>query len=136
MEARAGHITAAISNTHAEPVYLSLGCVALSCVRGPDSLITQQLEQLADDEALVHEVRQCGMIAGIELRRSDGRAFDGNLRVGEMVSVMARDYQVLTRPIMDTLVVMPPLSISMDEIKTLCGGLASAIRDYRVTHDA
>jgi adenosylmethionine-8-amino-7-oxononanoate aminotransferase len=70
------------------------------------------------------------------LRRSDGRAFDGNLRVGEMVSVMARDYQVLTRPIMDTLVVMPPLSISMDEIKTLCGGLASAIRDYRVTHDA
>jgi adenosylmethionine-8-amino-7-oxononanoate aminotransferase len=98
--------------------------------------LTQQLEQLADDEALVHEVRQCGMIAGIELRRSDGRAFDGNLRVGEMVSVMARDYQVLTRPIMDTLVVMPPLSISMDEIKTLCGGLASAIRDYRVTHDA
>ena len=98
--------------------------------------LTRQLEQLADDEALVHEVRQCGMIAGIELRGSDGRAFDGNLRVGEMVSVMARDYQVLTRPIMDTLVVMPPLSISMDEIKTLCGGLASAIRDYRVTHDA
>ena len=74
------------------------------------------------------------MIAGIELRGRDGQPFDQTLRVGEKVSVMAREYQVLTRPILDTLVVMPPLSISIDEIEILCSGLASAIRDYAGMH--
>ena len=92
--------------------------------------LSDQLAKLADDEPLVYEVRQCGMIAGIELRGRDGQPFDQTLRVGEKVSVMAREYQVLTRPILDTLVVMPPLSISIDEIEILCSGLASAIRDY------
>ena len=92
--------------------------------------LSEQLAKLADDEPLVYEVRQCGMIAGIELRGRDGQPFDKTLRVGEKVSVMAREYQVLTRPILDTLVVMPPLSISIDEIEILCSGLGSAIRDY------
>ncbi|MDG1357864.1 MAG: adenosylmethionine--8-amino-7-oxononanoate transaminase [Akkermansiaceae bacterium] len=95
-----------------------------------------ELKKMAENEPLIYEVRQCGLIAGIELRRSNGQVFDGKLRVGEKVSVMARDYQVLTRPIVDTLVVMPPLSISTDEIKILCGGLAAAIKDYRSTLDA
>ena len=92
--------------------------------------LSEQLAKLADDEPLVYEVRQCGMIAGIELRGRDGQPFDQTSRVGEKVSVMAREYQVLTRPILDTLVVMPPLSISIDEIEILCSGLGSAIRDY------
>ena len=96
--------------------------------------LSEQLAKLADDEPLVYEVRQCGMIAGIELRGRDGQPFDKQWRVGEKVSVMAREYQVLTRPILDTLVVMPPLSISIDEIDMLCSGLASAIRDYAGMH--
>lgn len=92
--------------------------------------MSTQLERLADTEPLVYEVRQCGMIAGIELRGKDGKPFDRQLRVGETVSVMARNYEVLTRPILDTLVVMPPLSISLDEIAILCGGLAAAISDF------
>lgn len=95
--------------------------------------LAAQLKELANEELLVYEVRQCGLIAGIELRRGDGQIFDRSHRVGEKVAVMARDYQVLTRPIADTLVVMPPLSISLDEIKLLCRGLGSAVRDYRVT---
>jgi len=96
--------------------------------------LSEQLAKLADDEPLVYEVRQCGMIAGIELRGRDGQPFDKQWRIGEKVSVMAREYQVLTRPILDTLVVMPPLSISIDEIDILCSGLASAIRDYVGMH--
>ena len=97
--------------------------------------MSEQLAKLADDEPFVYEVRQCGMIAGIELRGRDGQPFDKQWRIGEKVSVMAREYQVLTRPILDTLVVMPPLSISMDEIEILCSGLASAIRDYTDMYD-
>jgi adenosylmethionine-8-amino-7-oxononanoate aminotransferase len=97
--------------------------------------LSEQLAKLADDEPFVYEVRQCGMIAGIELRGRDGQPFDKQWRIGEKVSVMAREYQVLTRPILDTLVVMPPLSISMDEIEILCSGLASAIKDYTDVYD-
>lgn len=97
--------------------------------------LSEQLAKLADDEPFVYEVRQCGMIAGIELRGRDGQPFHKQRRIGEKVSVMAREYQVLTRPILDTLVVMPPLSISMDEIEILCSGLASAIRDYTDMYD-
>lgn len=92
--------------------------------------ISTQLKRLADTEPLVHEVRQCGMIAGIELRDHEGQPFERHLRVGEKVSVMAREHQVLTRPVLDTLVLMPPLSISLDEIALLCGGLASAIEEF------
>ena len=95
-----------------------------------------ELKKMAEDELFIYEVRQCGFIAGIELRTPDGQVFDSKLRIGEKVSVMARDHQVLTRPIMDTLVVMPPLSISKDEIKILCRGLAAAIKDFRATLDA
>lgn len=92
--------------------------------------MSTQLKRLADTEPLVHEVRQCGMIAGIELRDHEGQPFERHLRVGEKVSVMAREHQVLTRPVLDTLVLMPPLSISLDEIALLCGGLASAIEEF------
>lgn len=92
--------------------------------------MSTQLKRLADTEPLVHDVRQCGMIAGIELRDYEGQPFERHLRVGEKVSVLARKHQVLTRPVLDTLVVMPPLSISPDEITLLCSGLASAVRDF------
>ena len=107
----------------------------LEQLKGKIEFLATKLAEIADSEPLVYEVRQCGMIAGIELRKNDGKSFDRHLRVGEKVSVMARDHQVLTRPVLDTLVVMPPLSVSMDEIEILCSGLAAAIRDYAACDD-
>lgn len=107
----------------------------LQQLKGKIEFLAAKLVEIAESEPLVYEVRQCGMIAGIELRKDDGLPFDRQLRVGEKVSVMARDHQVLTRPVLDTLVVMPPLSISNNELEVLCSGLAAAIRDYRALHD-
>jgi len=107
----------------------------LEQLKGKIEFLATKLAEIADSEPLVYEVRQCGMIAGIELRKNDGKSFDRHLRVGEKVSVMARDHQVLTRPVLDTLVVMPPLSVSMNEIEILCSGLAAAIRDYAACDD-
>jgi len=52
------------------------------------------------------------------------------LRVGEKVSLLARNYELLTRPVRDTLVIMPPLSISLEEIKLIVTALTGALEDY------
>lgn len=65
---------------------------------------------------LIHEIRQCGFIAGIELRRPDGEKFPPSERFGEAICLAARDHGLLTRPILDTIVLMPPLCTSIEQI--------------------
>ena len=75
----------------------------------------------------IHDVRQCGFIAGIELRQPDGRRFPPENRVGESVCLAARAHGLLTRPILDTLVVMPPLSTTAAEIDHALTALDAAL---------
>ncbi|MES2440037.1 MAG: adenosylmethionine--8-amino-7-oxononanoate transaminase [Verrucomicrobiota bacterium] len=74
------------------------------------------LATLKSRHPLIHEVRQCGFVAGIELRRPDGEKFPPGERFGESICLAARAHGLLTRPILDTLVLMPPLSTSLGEI--------------------
>lgn len=98
----------------------------------PDKIarLTDLLMKMKARHPQVHDVRQCGMVAGVELRDVNGQPFDSQTRVGEAVSVIAREHGLLTRPILDTLVVMPPLCISDQEIKVMCDSLDQAIHDY------
>ena len=75
----------------------------------------------------IHKVRQCGFIAGIELRRPDGTKFPSEMRIGEQVCLYARAHGLLTRPIMDTLVLMPPLCTTPAELDHALGALDAAI---------
>lgn len=59
----------------------------------------------------VMEIRQCGMIAGIEI----GPYPPEELR-GVKVCMAARKHGLLTRPVADTLVLMPPLSVTEEEL--------------------
>jgi adenosylmethionine-8-amino-7-oxononanoate aminotransferase len=72
----------------------------------------------------VHEVRQCGMVAGIELRQPCGTRFPAEQRVGESVCLAARAHGLLTRPILDTIVLMPPLCVSCEELDHLFSALS------------
>ena len=65
---------------------------------------------------IIHEVRQCGFIAGIELRQPDGQKFPPARRVGEAICQAARAHGLLTRPVLDTVVLMPPLSTTLAEL--------------------
>lgn len=58
---------------------------------------------------IIHDVRQCGFVAGIELRQADGHRFPPELRMGEKICNRLCAHGLLTRPILDTLVLMPPL---------------------------
>ena len=85
------------------------------------------LEELQVRHPVVHEIRQCGMVAGIELRQPDGEKFPSDQRLGERVCLAARDHGLLTRPILDTLVLLPPLCVTADELDHALGALEAAI---------
>ncbi len=78
---------------------------------------------------LVHEVRQCGFIAGIELRQADGEPFPREAHIGEKVCHSARAHGLLTRPIMDTIVLMPPLCTTSAELDHAFTALHSAFSE-------
>jgi adenosylmethionine---8-amino-7-oxononanoate aminotransferase len=85
------------------------------------------LGSLKSRHPVVHEIRQCGFVAGIELRRPDGEKFPPNERFGESICLAARAHGLLTRPILDTVVLMLPLSTSLDEIDLAIHALSSAL---------
>lgn len=87
------------------------------------AFLTTQLQIL---KALPHvlEVRQCGFIAGIEI----GPYPQENL-TGVKVCLAARKHGLLTRPVLDTLVLMPPLSATLTEIEMMVEALRLSIHE-------
>jgi adenosylmethionine-8-amino-7-oxononanoate transaminase len=79
----------------------------------------------------VGDIRQCGFMVGIELvqNKESRTSFEPALRVGARVTQHVREYGVILRPLGDVVVLMPPLSITHDEIKTLISATARAIRE-------
>ena len=77
----------------------------------------------------VAEVRQCGMIAGIEVRRSSGEPFLWQEQTGARVCIAARNYGLLTRPILDTIVLIPPLCTTRAQLERATEAIRRAIQD-------
>jgi adenosylmethionine-8-amino-7-oxononanoate aminotransferase len=77
----------------------------------------------------VAEVRQCGFIAGIELRRDGTEPFPAAERIGARVCLAARRHGLLTRPIRDTLVLMPPYCITDAQLAQSVDALARGIAE-------
>jgi adenosylmethionine-8-amino-7-oxononanoate aminotransferase len=75
----------------------------------------------------VREIRQCGFIAGIDLGATGGGTLDPSLRSGARVCIAARQYGLLTRPILDTVVLMLPLCVTPGQIDEACGAVEQAI---------
>ena len=78
--------------------------------------LRQGLAALHSRHPVIHEVRQCGMVAGIELRQPGGQRFAPDQRRGEAVCLAARAHGLLTRPILDTIVLLPPLCATPAEL--------------------
>ncbi len=72
----------------------------------------------------VREIRQCGFITGIELDASDP-----SRRTGARICLAARNHGLLTRPILDTIVLMLPLCVTATQIETACDAIEMAIAD-------
>ena len=71
----------------------------------------------------VADVRQCGFIAGVELHQSDVEP--GQL--GAAVCLAARRHGLLTRPIRDVVVLMPPFCITEAQLRQAVQAIKAAI---------
>ena len=83
------------------------------------------LGELLEDVAAmpeVAEVRRRGTMTGIDLGEHDPA-----LRLGHRVALEARGRGAIVRPLGDVVVLMPPLSISADELRRLVAATAASI---------
>ena len=87
--------------------------------------LTGQLDRMRANPH-IREIRQCGLIAGIELGAAGGMPLDPLLRTGAQVCLAARRHGLLTRPILDTIVLMPPLCITAGQIERACRAIELA----------
>ena len=117
-----------------------LGCAAalasLSIFRDEDVLgrlgpkmaaLSQGLEHLRQKHSRhVRAVRQCGFVAGLEVG-AEVRASEGPPRWGNAVCTAARSFGLLTRPIGNTVVLMPPLCTTDVELESALSALDQAL---------
>lgn len=85
--------------------------------------------RLFEELPWVAETRQCGLMAGIELvaQKTPQRPFARERFVGAAVCAAARRHGLLTRPVLDTLVLMPPLAATEAEISRMAAALRAAV---------
>jgi len=78
----------------------------------------------------VGDVRQRGLMAGVELVRDKEtkKRFSPALRIGHKVCMDAREYGLIIRPLGDTIVLMPPLSITEDELEKMTDIIGASIK--------
>jgi adenosylmethionine-8-amino-7-oxononanoate aminotransferase len=89
--------------------------------------LRRSLAELQARHPRIHEIRQCGFVAGVELRQPDGRKFPPAQRLGEAVCLAARAHGLLTRPILDTIVLLPPLCATPAQLDHALGALDAAL---------
>jgi adenosylmethionine-8-amino-7-oxononanoate aminotransferase len=85
-------------------------------------LLGELLEEHVAPLASIAEIRRRGTMVGIELID-----FPLASRMGHQVTLAARARGAIVRPLGDTIVLMPPLSISEDELRRLVAITAEAI---------
>ncbi|MBV8823246.1 MAG: aminotransferase class III-fold pyridoxal phosphate-dependent enzyme, partial [Ktedonobacteraceae bacterium] len=92
------------------------------------ALLTKELERFKQ-LSLVGDIRQCGFMVGIELvqDKQTRLLFPTREKVAVRVTKEARRRGVIIRPLADILVVMPPLSISEEELGILLNVIYDSI---------
>lgn len=92
-------------------------------------LMQQLLHGLQASSPWVADIRQCGFMAGIEAAQPDGTPYPWGRLTGAKVCLEARKHGLLTRPVLDTIVLMPPLSISEGELQRSVDAIQQAVAE-------
>lgn len=100
----------------------------LQSLQGKIGLFGERLRAIAANR-WVGDVRQCGLLAGIELvaDKATKQPFPYGLQVGAEVCLAARRHGAILRPLGSTLVLFPPLSISTENLGRLLEIVATCI---------
>jgi adenosylmethionine-8-amino-7-oxononanoate aminotransferase len=87
------------------------------------ALLRDELQKFCELKPVL-EVRQCGFIAGVEVG-----PYPWEVKAGICVCQRARELGVLTRPIGNVIVIMPPLCVTEDELRQICEVLRRSIQE-------
>ena len=98
-------------------------------VQGLARVLGEKLEREIAPLAHVGDVRRRGLMTGIELvqDRATRAAYPSAARIGHRVCDAVRKHGVILRPLGPVIVLMPPLSLRMDELELLVSATAKAI---------
>ena len=96
----------------------------------------RQIERLREHVARlgaldhVGDIRQCGLVAGLDLvaDKPTRRAYPWQEQRGTRACLAARQHGAILRQLGDTVVLMPPLCITLDEIDRLAAATEAGIR--------
>jgi adenosylmethionine-8-amino-7-oxononanoate aminotransferase len=94
------------------------------------SCFSRILDKLKQSPHLL-EIRQCGLIAGIEIvrHREPREDYPATDFMGSKVCLAARKHGLLTRPIGNTIVLMPPLCVTEPEMNQMVDAVGLAIEE-------
>ncbi len=98
----------------------------LGRVQRLEPVLVDFLEQ-ARRSPYVHNPRHLGLIAAIDLAHPDGTPFPYHWRIGGALCTRMRQMGIMSRPLADTLIVMPPLAISEENLRTLCDAMIKSL---------
>jgi adenosylmethionine-8-amino-7-oxononanoate aminotransferase len=89
----------------------------------------RHLSSMLDPLSSITEVRQCGFIAGVEVFKDVARRvpYAWEEKAGIRVCQQMRQRGVLTRPIGNTIVIMPPYCVSETQLEQIVGALRESI---------
>jgi adenosylmethionine-8-amino-7-oxononanoate transaminase len=95
------------------------------------ALINERLTEEVASLPHVGEVRQCGLMIGAQLVQDceTRQPYEATLRMGARVTQDVRSRGVILRPLGDVVVMMPPLSITAEQIRHLVSATAQSIRE-------
>jgi adenosylmethionine-8-amino-7-oxononanoate aminotransferase len=95
------------------------------------AFLAEQLGREIEPLPHVGDIRQCGFMVGIELveDRRRRQPYAPDLRMGARVTQNVRKHGVILRPLGDVVVLMPPLSITPDQITHLVSATARSIQE-------
>ena len=93
----------------------------------------ERLAALLSDQLAAHpqvlQIRQCGLMVGIELGQDRTTPFAAELAVGVQVCERVRKYGVILRPLGDVVVLMPPLCLTFEELQLLVTATRQALEE-------
>ena len=104
----------------------------LDDVRRKGESLAEMLHEL-EDLPHVGDVRQKSFMVGIELvaDRTTRRPFDPKRRVGAAVCARVRRHGVVLRPLGDVIVLMPPLAMGPEDLKTIVAAVRTEVAALR-----
>jgi len=103
--------------------------ISSGCLTETIDYFGKRLREVFSTHPKVQEIRQRGMAAAIDLFPGEGsdEKWELNDRKGMSVCIEARNHGVLLRPLLDSLLIVPPLIIAKEEIDYLFENTKAAI---------